>query len=102
MIRSELREGVRLLTLDKPEVERDANGQVVWAFKRETAPVDAAAEEKLLKAGLLKPEEANFQIHDVKTDKKVAVHRGSVRWNEYRKKYVCLFDGRTPPSKTKA
>jgi hypothetical protein len=78
-------------TLDKPQVERDANGQVVWAFKRETAPVDAAAEAKLLAAGLLKPEEANFQIHDAKTGKKVAVHRGSVRWNEYRKKYVCLF-----------
>ena len=78
-------------TLDKPQVERDASGNVVWAFRRNTPPVDAAAEGKLLAAGLLKPEEANFQIKDAKTGKKVAVHRGSVRWNEFRKKWVCLF-----------
>jgi hypothetical protein len=78
-------------TLDKPEVERDASGNVVWAFKRNTAPVDAAAEAKLLKTGLLKPEEANFQIRDAKTGKSVAVHRGSVRWNDYRKQWVCIF-----------
>ncbi|MBC7857082.1 MAG: hypothetical protein IAF94_26935 [Pirellulaceae bacterium] len=78
-------------SLDKPVVERDASGNVVWAFKRNTPPIDAAGEEKLLAADLLKKEEANFQIHDGKTGQKIAVHRGSVRWNEYRKKWVCLF-----------
>jgi hypothetical protein len=78
-------------TLDKPVVERDPSGNVVWAFKRNTPSVDAAAEEKLLAAGLLKKDEANFQTKDAKTGKKVAVHRGSVNWNEYRKKWICLF-----------
>lgn len=78
-------------SLDKPEIERDPSGNVVWAFKRNVPPVDAVAEGKLLAAGLLKKEEANFQVRDAKTGKKVAVHRGSVRWNEYRKKWVCLF-----------
>ncbi len=77
--------------LDKPEVERGTDGKVVWGWKKDTSPVDSPAEAKLIAAGHLQPGEARFQIQDAKTGKKIAVHRGSVNWNEYRKKWICLF-----------
>ncbi|MFN0016796.1 MAG: hypothetical protein ACKVP0_00975 [Pirellulaceae bacterium] len=77
--------------LDKPTVERGSDGKPVWGWKKDTSPIDSGAETKLINAGQLKPEEARFQLQDAKTGKKVAVHRGSVNWNNYRKKWICLF-----------
>ncbi|MCE9528201.1 MAG: hypothetical protein K8R36_19340, partial [Planctomycetales bacterium] len=77
--------------LDKPTVERGSDGKLVWGWKKDTSPIDSGAEAKLISAGQLKPEEARFQLQDVRSGKKVAVHRGSVNWNNYRKKWICLF-----------
>ncbi|MGI8982125.1 MAG: hypothetical protein ACR2FY_23080 [Pirellulaceae bacterium] len=77
--------------LEKPQVERGADDQVVWGWKKDTSPVDSAAEAKLIAAGHLKADEVRFQLQDPKTQKKVAVHRGSVNWNDYRQKWISLF-----------
>ena len=77
--------------LDQPTVERSSEGKVIWGWKKDTSPVDSAAEAKLTNTGLLKPDETRFQLQEAKSEKKVAVHRGSVNWNDYRKKWICLF-----------
>jgi hypothetical protein len=75
---------------DHPDLERDAGGNVVWAWKRDTAALTAEAEHKLIKAGHLRPEEAHWQTVDAATGDRVQMHAGSVRWNEHRQRYVMI------------
>jgi hypothetical protein len=45
----------------------------------------------LIKAGLMKQEEALIDLKDAGSGKKVMVHGGTITWNEYRKKWVMVF-----------
>ncbi|TXT21858.1 MAG: hypothetical protein FD138_3947, partial [Planctomycetota bacterium] len=74
-----------------PQVERDSAGKVVWSWKRDTAPIRWSLQEKLLKSGQLKPEEAWLKIADADTGKPVIAHAGSVTWNEHRRHWVSVF-----------
>ncbi|MFA6561601.1 MAG: hypothetical protein WCV00_06800 [Verrucomicrobiia bacterium] len=65
----------------------------VWTrdgWKREAKPVDAAAERELIKTGKLKPAEARFQPVDVDSGKPLAMHYGSVCWNDFRKRWIMI------------
>lgn len=72
-------------------VERDSTGQVVWGWKRDTAPIRWALQEKLLKNGQLKPDEVWLKIDDADSGKPVIAHAGSVTWNEHRRRWVSIF-----------
>ena len=79
----------------KAEFKRlaDPSGYEVWTgsgWKRDAKPLDAAEERKLIKAGKLKQSEARFQPVDVDTDKPLAIHYGSVCWNEFRKRWIMI------------
>ncbi len=71
-------------------VERDARGQLVYAWKPRTDPVSAAEEQQLVAAGKIKPEEARYQPRDVDGGKPVQMHSGSIHWNEFRKKWILI------------
>ena len=73
------------------QVERDAAGKVVWSWKRDTAPIRWTLQEKLLKSGQLKPDEAWLKIEDADSGKSVIAHAGSVTWNEHRRRWVSVF-----------
>jgi hypothetical protein len=65
----------------------------VWTrdgWKRDGKPLDGAEERKLIKAGKLKPAEAHFQPVDVDTGKPLAMHAGSVFWNEFRRRWIMI------------
>ena len=69
----------------------------VWTrdgWKRGTKPFDAAAEQKLVKAGKLKQSEARFQPVDVDSGKPLVMHYGSVCWNEFRKRWIMIAPAR--------
>lgn len=78
-------------TVDKHEVERDAQGIVHYAWKPDTAAVDATLQKKLIASGQLKPQEAMLRLRDRDTGKAITGHTGSVNWNAYRRKWVMLF-----------
>lgn len=78
-------------TLESPEVERDAAGRIVYAWKHAVPPLGPNDETKLIKAGTLKPAEALLQFRDPDTGKEVIAHGGSVYWNDYRKRWVAIF-----------
>jgi len=84
-----LREGARY-DKEHPALERDAEGRLVFGWKRDTAPLGPAEEAELMRAGLIKPEEALIQTRDLLTGKRVQVHSGSVFWNDYRGRWVML------------
>jgi hypothetical protein len=75
-----LKEGTRL---DKPEIDR-------YGWKKNTPAVGPAEQAKLVKAGVLKPEDALLQLADVETGKPVLAHGGSVYRNDYRGRWVMI------------
>lgn len=80
-----LREGS---SLEKPLLDRDASGKLRYAWRRNTPPVTPESQEALIKKGLLKREEALLSLRDPKSDKPVVIHRGTVHWNAFRKRWI--------------
>ena len=77
-------------TPDSPRVARDAEGCVNWRWSRSVKPVDAEVERKMIAAGQIQPAEARMNPCDVDSGATVKMHRGSVNWNAYRKKWVMI------------
>lgn len=83
-----LKEGSRL---SEPVIDRDAAGRVRYAWRKNTPPVDPEEQEKLIQKGLLRREEAQFRFRDAANgDKPVVIHRGTVHWNAYRKRWIMI------------
>jgi hypothetical protein len=69
------------------ELDRGADGQLVWSWKANTAAVADKQWEELVKAGKAKQPEAWNWIVDAKTGKHVQNHNGTVGYSEYRGRY---------------
>jgi hypothetical protein len=76
--------------LTDPKIERDADGRPRYSWKKNTPPVGPAEQTKLIRAGLLKPDEALLQLQDADTGRPVFAHAGSVYWNKYRGRWVMI------------
>ena len=81
-------------TLAEPKIDRNPSGRIQYAWKRNTPPVDARQQAKLIKRGLMTQDEGLLQLRDAAgglgSGKEVTAHAGSVAWNEFRKKYVLI------------
>ena len=75
---------------DAPKLDRDENGRLRYGWKRNTPPLKHEDEQKLIKAGELKAEEALMLLRDVDTGKTVVPHSGSVYWNPWRKRWITI------------
>lgn len=71
-------------------VRRGPDGRARYEWQRHAKPLDTAAEQKLIDAAGLKPEEARLHPVDVDSGKPVRLHRGSVNWNDYRRCWVLI------------
>jgi len=76
----------------QPELDRDADGNVIFAWKRNTPPLTVEQLQKLIDDGQIQAEASPLRLTDVETGKPVMIHRGSVHWNEFRQKYVMIFN----------
>ncbi len=76
--------------LKKPVVERDTRGRPVYAWKKDTPPVGVEQQAKLVQSGRLAAHEGLLQVRDVNSGKAVALHRGSVYYNQYRRRWVLI------------
>lgn len=83
-----LRQGSREKQL---ELERDANGKLVFAWKKDTPPWSLQIQQELIDQGHLKADEAYIRFEDSETGDAVIPSRGSVYWNKFRKKWVMIF-----------
>lgn len=77
-------------TAADPKFRRDADGRLLYAWRKDAPPVDAGLEWRWLKAQCLKPEEARQLPLDVESGKPVRLHRGNVAWNDYRKCWILI------------
>ena len=75
---------------DTAQVERDAEGRAVWAWRRDTAPVNEARERELVQRGRMAKSEALCRLVDVTTGAAVTAHNGSIRWNPHRERWVWI------------
>jgi hypothetical protein len=72
-------------------VKTDGDGKPVWRWQADLPPMGSEAEAGLVKAGKLKPEHTRFYPADAANPgDRVHLHNGTVRWNEYRKRWVML------------
>jgi hypothetical protein len=73
----------------EPDVAPD--GKPVWRWQKELPPVDSKTEQQWVKTGKLKPEHARFCPADAAAPAdRIILHSGTVRWNEYRKRWVLV------------
>ena len=72
-------------------LDRDADGKLVYAWKKNAPLLTARDQDRLIKSGRMKPEEALFRMTDAATGQRVIAHRGSVYWNAYRQRWVMIF-----------
>lgn len=73
----------------KEDLDRDDQGKLVWAWKKDTPQIDPQAELKWIKSGVLRPDEARLQLRD-NDGNTITPHRGNVAWNEYRGKWTLI------------
>ncbi|MBX3450962.1 MAG: hypothetical protein KF777_15455 [Planctomycetaceae bacterium] len=67
------------------------SGQPEWRWQTELPPTESAMELKWIKAGLYKASEARFApMSNGKGREPMNLHNGSVRWNEYRQRWIML------------
>jgi hypothetical protein len=76
-------------TLAHPEIDRDDQGQARYRWRKNAPPLTPEDEAKLLKQKILRAGEPQALLKD-RTGSLVILHRGSVRWNAYRKKWILI------------
>ena len=85
-----LKPGARYQRHDGTKLERDANGKLVWAWKKNTAPLEPQEQDELINAGEMKREESPFRLHDLEGGKRIRLSNCSCFWNEYRHRYIMI------------
>ena len=71
-------------------VERGPSGEILYAWKPGTDPIDAVRERELMAAGKIRPDEARYQPRDVDTQQVVGIVAGSIQWNAFLKKWILI------------
>lgn len=73
----------------RPDLDRD--GRPVWRWQKELPPTSSETEHRWVQAGQLKAAHARFYPADIANPgERVQLHRGSVRWNEYRRRWIMI------------
>jgi hypothetical protein len=77
-----------------PEVLRDRDGRPRYEWRPGAERLDGSRLRRLISSGRLKPDEAWTQTRDIETGRPVPLDRGSVCWNEHRRRWVRIASGR--------
>lgn len=75
---------------DHPILDRDPSGKLLWGWKAGAAPLDPKVARRLIARGEIKPEEMYFRPLDVETHRPILLVGGSVRYNEFRRKWIMI------------
>lgn len=76
---------------EHPQVNRDANKKLVWAWKQGATPIGLTEFNSLVKAGVAMADESPYQMFDKEHGKSIRVAGGSIAWNPWLKKWTMLF-----------
>lgn len=76
--------------LEQPQLDRDSDGRLRYAWRRNTPVVGPSEQKKLVEAGVMQPHEGLLQLRDRDTGRTVVAHGGSVYWNAHRRRWVMI------------
>ncbi|MCC7423462.1 MAG: hypothetical protein IT428_24565 [Planctomycetaceae bacterium] len=76
--------------VEKPDVDRNESGRIRFAWRRNAPALSAEDEKSLVRAGTLKGDDTLLRLTDRDSGESILAHRGSVYWNEYRKKWLMI------------
>jgi len=85
-----LKPGSRYRRKDETRLDRDGDGKLVWAWKRDTPPLTPQQQNELVAAGKMKREDSPHRLQDAETGKPVVLNNSSCFWNAYRKKHLMI------------
>ncbi|WP_438492172.1 hypothetical protein [Paenibacillus sp. IHBB 3054] len=72
-------------------LERDANGKLVWGWKKNTPPLKQDQEKELIHLGVIQAADLHYyQLKDADTGEEVQISSSAVEWNDYRQRYVMI------------
>jgi len=72
------------------KLDRNAEGKLIWSWKKNTPPISQDQQTQLIKANLMKQSEAWYTLKDADTRQDVLLHAGSAAWNAYKKKWILI------------
>ncbi len=75
---------------ESPKLDRGPDGRLVWSWKTNAPVLDIARQRELMDRGHIRNDEAWIDLRDVETRKSIQAHAASVRWNEFRHRYVMI------------
>ncbi|TAH36946.1 MAG: hypothetical protein EYC70_08155 [Planctomycetota bacterium] len=73
------------------QLERDTQGELVWAWKSDTPPLNPAQQRELVTADLMERSESPYRLADADTGKQISEHNGTVAWNAYRQRWIMIL-----------
>jgi hypothetical protein len=85
-----LKPGTRYGSKDSVELDRDAAGKLIWAWKRDTPPLNPKQQQELIDGGKMKREESPQRLADAASGKSIEINNCSCFWNEYRKRFIMI------------
>jgi hypothetical protein len=80
-----------MVSTSSSEIDRIPDGRVRYSWKKNTSCVDYAAQEALIKSGVLRPDERRFYPVDVDSGRPVLPHGSTLAWNPLRNRWVMIF-----------
>lgn len=66
------------------------DGKPLYSWKHDTDPIGPRQEKVLIDSGLMEKDDAHFSPIDQKDNYSPVLHSGSVRWNDYRQKWIMI------------
>ncbi len=75
---------------DPGNLDRTADGRLNFAWKKDTAPVEARQLAQWVRQGVIEEDENLFRTVDAATGKEISLHRGSIHWNAVRKRWIMI------------
>jgi len=89
-----LRHGERIPADGVPDADalaRDADGSLVWDWKRDTAAIPPRSWKELVRTGVVEAREAPYRLIDIETGEALSPHGGgSIHWNEHRQRWIMI------------
>lgn len=74
------------------QLEKDAQGDLVWAWKADTPPLTPDQQRTLVNQGMFERADSPFRVFDVDSGKQIKEHFGCIAWNDFTQSYLMIFD----------
>ncbi|MBN1489039.1 MAG: hypothetical protein JXA69_03910 [Phycisphaerae bacterium] len=82
--------GTRYGSATAAQLDRDADGKLIWAWKKNTPPLNPTQQEELIEAGKMTQDESPLRLRDADGGKLISLNNSSCFWNDYRKRYIMI------------